>query len=142
MRFPDSTGIARIALPPAVFLLCLGVFLYPHQLTRPTSGLAGFSGPAMEHLSHDGAPGGGHALAVGHLSVSIEEAESGNKSPVNAGYLTALLLTVFGAVLGLLYGGRMWSRNMGFLLAERRLPAVNGSPPRETPPSLLSVFIL
>ncbi len=81
-------------------------------------------------------------MSVGHLPVSIEEKEAGNKSPVNAGHLTALLLTVFGVVLGLLYGGRMWSRSMGLLLAERRLPAVNISPPRETTPSLLSVFIL
>lgn len=142
MRLPDATGIARIASHLVVFLLCLGVFLYPHQLTRPAIGVAGSSGSAVEHLSYGGAPAGGHALAVGHLPVSIEEKEAGNKSPVNAGHLTALLLTVFGVVLGLLYGGRMWSRSMGLLLAERRLPAVNISPPRETTPSLLSVFIL
>ncbi len=145
MRLPKSTGIVRVAPPLVVCLLGLGFFfylLYPHQLTRPMTGLAIPSGVVSGRPIHGDAPGGGHALAVGHLSVSVEETEPGSRSPINAGYLTALILTVFGAVLGLLYGGRMWSRRTGFLLAERRLPAVTGSPPRETTPALLSVFTL
>lgn len=145
MRLPGSTGVARIAPLMAAFFLCLGAFLYPHQPAQHTAGPTDFTVLKMERSSRagTGSPGSSGSLAGNYLAVSVEETESANRSPVNAGYLTALLLTVFfGVVLGLLVGGRTGRRERGLLLAGRRLPPVILSPPRELSPSLLSVFIL
>jgi hypothetical protein len=99
----------------------------------------------MEH-SYDvdaGSSAGGHALAGGYLTAALEETEAAGQRPVNAWYLTALLLVVFlGVVLGLFGGRRLWRRQRVFLLSKRRLPSVTGSPPRELAPQILSVFLL
>lgn len=147
MRFSDTVGTARIAPLVALFLLCIGTFLYLHQLTHLTIGLVEPTAPKAEHYSSNvgtGTPGDGHALLGNYLAASIEETETTNKHPLNAKYLTAFLLTVFlGITLWLLLGcARTWRRHRIFLLAERRLPSVTCTPPREPTASLLSVFLL
>ncbi len=149
MRFPDPVGIARIASLMAVFLLCLCTFLYPHQLTQLTTGVVVPTAPKMEHSSNigPGTPGDGHTLAGNYQAAAIEETETANKHPLNAKYLTALLLTVFFGItlwvlLGVLLGVRKWCRDRVCMLTQRRLPSVTCAPPREFPTSLLSVFLL
>ncbi len=123
MLFPNPVGAARMASLMVIFLLCLGTFLYPHQHAQLTTG---------------------HAFVGNYLAASIEETQIDKKHPLNAKYLTALLLTVFmGITLCLLLGcGRMCCRDWVFLLAERRLPSVTCSPPEGPTASLLSVFLL
>jgi hypothetical protein len=47
-----------------------------------------------------GTDGDGHPLAGGYLATTGEEAKDGDKGPVNAGLLTALLLVVFWVIVG------------------------------------------
>lgn len=145
MRFPGSIGIARIAPFVAAFLLCLVVFLYPYQITQFVTEVIPSAVPMTHHSSpvDSGKPAGGHELAGNYLTAALEETEAENQRPVNAGYMTVLLLAVFfGIVLGVLGGRQMWRRQRIFLLSERPLIPVTGSPPRELAPPLLSVFLL
>ena len=145
MRFPRFIGIVRIAPVVVAFVLCFVAFLYPYQLAQPGIGTSLFTVPATAHSSSLDAekPADGNALAVNYLAVSLEEAEAGNQSPVNAEHLTALLLVMFfGILLGVLGGKRTWHRKKAFSLTERRVTLVAGSPPRQLAPALLSVFIL
>ena len=147
MRFRAPGGIARIApLLMVVLFLGLGALLYPHQLTQFTSGLVVSKASKMQHSSHvgKGTPGDGHTSAGNYLGPVSEETETRDKHPLNAKYLTALLLTVFlGIALGLLVGAsQMRCRDRAFLLTEGRLPSVTCSPPEGPTASLLSVFLL
>ena len=102
MRFFGSRSFARRApLAAVVVLLCVGVFLpwLGNGLESP-----GFLGGARYSQADQGMngdrqpPTGLYAVAIG------EEAKDGDKVPVNAGLLTALLLVVFfGAIVGWLF---------------------------------------
>lgn len=99
MRFFGSRSFARSApLAVVAVLLCVGVFL-PWLGNGPES--PGFLGgtrysQADQWTNGDGQPPSGiYPAAVG------EEAKDGDKVPVNAGLLTALLLVgFFGAIVG------------------------------------------
>lgn len=143
VRLAEKTRVASLVV--ALFL-CLAALLYSHQFAGLTPGSGTLAAPTMEHSSpadNMGATGDGHTQTVGYLPAALEEAETSDEAPVNAEYLTALLLMVFfGAVLGLLFGGRMWRRDEALLLSERRLtPIVHHLPPRPSS-SRLSVFLL
>jgi len=80
-------------------LLCLGIFLLP----LPASGSEVPSALAMANLpSLDLATNGnGHPQDVTYLVAPAEEAEDGEKSPLNAELLTMLLLALcFGLSVG------------------------------------------
>jgi len=136
----------RAAPLVAAFLLCFAILLYSQQPAWLTSGSDTLAAPITEHSSHvssNGADGGGHTQTGSYLSASLEEAETSDKQPINAEYLTALLMMIFfGAVLGLLFGGRMWRRDGALLLARRRLASVTRHFPRGPASSRLSVFLL
>jgi hypothetical protein len=99
MRFFGSPRFARGAqLAVMAVLLCVGVFLpwlgSGHEAPGSLTGL---------HYSQadQGTTGGGHTPTGSHLAALGEEAKDGDKAPVNAGLLTALLLVVFfGAIVG------------------------------------------
>ncbi len=103
-----------------MLLLCFGAILFQHQLA---------AGPE------------GASIAGYHLAAPMEEAEPADKQPVNAGSLTALLVTFLLASLGLL-AGVSWAhrRDRVYLLVRRRLPSSTYHAPHKPPLSLLEVF--
>ncbi len=135
MRPPDSTRAVPVA---AAFLLCVAVLLCAYQLAGFSAGIGVPTGLVAGHSSHSGSMG-----ATGdYVPASLEEVEDAGEDLVNAQNLTALLLVFFGAVLGLLFGGRKWRRNEALLLSERRLASViTHLPPGPASPRL-SVFLL
>ena len=99
MRFIESRSFARSApLAVVAVLLCVGVFL-PWLMNGPEA-----SGSLMGlHYSQvdQGTNGGGQPPTGIYPAAIGEEAKEGDKAPVNAGLLTALLLVVFfGAIVG------------------------------------------
>ncbi len=81
------------------FLLCLGVFLLPLPATgsEVPSTLALANLPRLDQETN----GNGHLLDGTYLVAPGEEAEDGEKSPLNAELLTMLLLTLcFGLSVG------------------------------------------
>lgn len=135
MRPPDSTRAAPFA---AAFLMCVVVLLCAHQFAGFSANIGGSTGLVAGHSSHSGSMG-----ATGdYVPASLEEVEDAGEDLANAQNLTALLLVFFGAVLGLLFGGRKWRRNEALLLSERRLASiVTHLPPGPASPRL-SVFLL
>ena len=94
-----SRYVARGGLLAMAFLMCLGVFLLP----LPASGSEVPSAVATANLpSLDLATNGnGHPLEETYLVTPAEEAEDGEKSPLNAELLTMLLLALsFGLSVG------------------------------------------
>ena len=129
----------------ATLLLCLGIFLYPQQLAQPTIGSETPATPVAGRSAQTGTAQlvDGYTSAGSHLVAFVEEVEPEDKQPVNAEYLTSLLTAVyFGCILGLLFGGRMRSRDGALLLARRRLPSLVPRPPLVPTAPLLSVFRL
>ena len=99
MRHFWSRSFARSApLVAVAVLLCIGVFL-------PWLG-DGLEAPDFLSGAHysqvdQGTNGDGHLPTGSYLAATGEEAKEGDKGPVNAGLLTALLLVVFfGAIVG------------------------------------------
>jgi hypothetical protein len=129
-------------------VLCLGVVLCALYFAQPAAGSAGAVYPAAVHHYRAGtgavagASGGLHAQVRVGLAASVEEA--GDEHPVKEGGLTALLFLVLpGAILGLLFGGRVGRRRDASLLAARRLPSsILPVTPRDPSPRRLSVFLL
>lgn len=144
MRLPGHIGISRVAPFAVLFILCLVTFFYPYQLTHLTTGTVGTIVSTAEHFSHDlGEHGGGHHVAGNYPGAALEETEAGNQLPVNAGYLTALLLVVFFGVLLSVFGGRYyWRRLRALQFTKLSEPTGDVSCPHQLSPSLLSVFIL
>ena len=145
MRLPGYIGISRAAPIAVLFILCLVAFLYPYQLMQLTTGMFTPAASTTEYSSHAGVakPEGGHYAAGNYPSAALEESETGNQLPVNAEYLTALLLVVFfGVLLSVLGGRHSWHRQRALRLTKRPMPPVNGSYPCGLSSSLLSVFIL
>ena len=135
MRPPDSTRAVPVA---AAFLLCVAVLLCAYQLAGFSAGIGVPTGLVAGHSSHSGSMG----ATGGYVPASLEEVEDAGEDLVNAQNLTALLLVFFGAVLGLLFGGRKWRRNEALLLSERWLASViTHLPPGPVSPRL-SVFLL
>ena len=129
----------------ATILLCLGAFLYPQQLAQPTTGSETPATPVAGRSNQTGTAQlvDGYTSAGSHLGAFVEEVEPEDKQPENAQYLTSLLTAVyFGCILGLLFGGRIRSRDRALLLARRRLPSVVPRPPLVPTAPLLSVFRL
>ena len=113
----------------AFLLLCFGAFLYLHQFATGSEVSTGSTTGHPSYATGKGATGDRHTVDVGHPAMSMEEADTENKHPVNASYLTALLVAFFGTIFGL-------------PLIERRLPsAIRGRPRGPTAP-LLEVFRL
>ena len=129
-------------------VLCLGVVLCALYFAQPAAGAAGAAYPAAVHHYRAGtgavagASGGFHARVWVGLAAPVEEA--GDEHPVREVGLTTLLFLVLpGAILGLLFGGRVCRRREASLLAARRLPSpISPVPPRDPAPRRLSVFIL
>jgi hypothetical protein len=97
MRLLRSWSFARSAsLAAAAVLLCIGVFLpwlgSGPEAPRSLTGL---------HYSQvdQGTNGGGHTLTGSYPAALGDEAKDGDKGPVNAGLLTALLV-MFWAIVG------------------------------------------
>ena len=91
--------VARFGSLVVAFLLCLGVFLLP----LPASGSEVPSALAVANLPRLDVEtnGNGHPLDGTYLVAPAEEAEDGEKSPLNAELLTMLLLTLcFGLSVG------------------------------------------
>lgn len=145
MKLLELERFVRFVPHVAVFFLCLGFLLYPHQLTYSGIGNEAFV-PTIEYAPHADAsvPSDEHPPTGNYLAFAPEETENESKAPVNVEYLTALLTTVFlGVVLGLLFGSsRTWCSSRVSLLVDRRLPSVTCSPPRGPTNTLLSVFLL
>jgi hypothetical protein len=85
-RFPS--GASLMAVPA---LLCLLAALLSSSVTGPEvpATLTMANSPHMEQGTN------GYPLSGSYLGVPAEEAEKDDKGPVNAGLLTALLLTLF-----------------------------------------------
>jgi hypothetical protein len=91
--------VARFGSLVVAFLLCLGVFFLP----LPATGSEVPSGVTVTNLAHfDLATNwNGHPLEETYLVAPAEEAENGEKSPLNAELLTMLLLALsFGLSVG------------------------------------------
>jgi hypothetical protein len=91
--------VARFGSLVVAFLLCLGVFFFP----LPATGSEVPSGVTVTNLAHfDLATNwNGHPLEETYLVAPAEEAENGEKSPLNAELLTMLLLALsFGLSVG------------------------------------------
>jgi len=146
MRFMRLAENTRVAPLVAAFFLCAAVLLCAHQFVGFAAGIGFSPDPVAEHSSHSGsmgAGGGGQTQPGGYVPASLEEVEASDEDPVNAESLASLLLVVFfGAVLGLLFGGRMWRRDVASLLTERRLASVTCCLPKQPSASRLSVFLL
>jgi hypothetical protein len=87
-RSRRSSGGASLAV--AAILLCLGAFLSWAEAAPdvPVS-------PSVGHSSHVDRGSSGHQADGSYLAGPAEEADDGDKSPVNADLLTALLLAFF-----------------------------------------------
>ena len=114
----------------AFLLLCFGIFLYSHQLATGSKVPTGSTAEHPSYAAGKGAIGDSHTVDVSHLAMFMEEADTEDKHPVNATYLTVLLVAFFGSFVGL-------------LIIERRLPSVilHGRP-RGPIATLLEVFRL
>jgi len=147
MRVSDPKLTVRAAPVVGACLLFLG-FFFALQLTQFAAGAVAPTLPAAVHHSHAGtdagASGGGHTQPGVYPTAATEEAETEDRLPVKAWFLTALLFAIFpGAILGLLFGGRVCQRKAASLLSGRRLPSpISPLPLREPAPSRLSVFLL
>ena len=97
MRFFGSRILARSApLAAVAVLLCVGVFL-PWLGDGPESP----GSPVGTHYSQADQGTHGDPPAGSYLAPIGDETKDGDKGPVNAGLLTALLLVVFfGAIVG------------------------------------------
>lgn len=147
MRILDPKLTIRAAPVVGACLLFLG-FFFALQLTQFAAGSVAPTLPAAVHHSHAGtdagASGGGHAQAGAYPAAPAEEAETEDGLPAKAWSLTALLFAIFpGAILGLLFGGRMCQRKAASVLIGRRVASpIFLLPPRELVPCRLSVFLL
>ena len=118
-------------LPVVVFLLlCFGAFLYLNQLATGSEVSTGSTAGHPSYAAGKGAIGDRHTMDVSHLAMSMEEAETEDKHPVNASYLTALLVASFGTIFGLP------------LIEQRRLSSVIRGRLRGPTAPLLEVFRL
>jgi hypothetical protein len=100
MKSLRSWRFARIAaLVAAAVLLCLGVLLsWPATRADIPDSLTTAGSP---HVGQGANEDGGPPLNGSYLAVPAEEAQEGDKGPVNAAFLTTLLLVVFfGTALG------------------------------------------
>ena len=91
--------VARFGSLVVAFLLCLGVLLLPLSTTGSDvrSAVAVANLPRLDVETN----GNGHSLDGAYLLAPGEEAEDGEKSPLNAELLTMLLLTLcFGLSVG------------------------------------------
>jgi hypothetical protein len=94
-----SRYVARGVSVVVALLLCLGVFLLPLPATgsEVPSTLAMGNLPSLDLATN----GNGHPLEETYLVAPAEEAEDGEKSPLNAELLTMLLLALcFGLSVG------------------------------------------
>lgn len=112
MKAPDFIPSRHLtALVAAALLLYLGAFLLANS---PPGSSEAFAPPVMDHASQADSvmSGGGHPPSASYLAVSMEEAESADRHPVNAQLLTALLFLVgfLGSALALLKGRLLWNR--------------------------------
>ena len=125
-RFMGTAALMVVA----ILLLCFGPFLYTHQLATGSKVPTGSTAEHSSYAAGKGAIGDRHTVDVGHLAMFMEEADTEDKHPVNASYLTVLLVAFFGLFFGL-------------LIIERRLPSVilRGRP-RGPTATLLEVFRL
>lgn len=145
MRILDPKRTVRTASMAGAVLLLLGVLFFGFHLAQVAAEPPAAATPAAPHHSHagtgTGAPGGGHTQPVAYPA---EEVEGEDRSPVEAWFLAALLFAISpGAILGLLFGGRVCQRKVASLLIGRRLTSpIFPLPPREPAPSRLSVFLL
>jgi hypothetical protein len=94
-----SRYVARLGSLVVAFLVCLGVFLLPLPASgsEVPSALAKANLPGLDLATN----GNGHPLDETYLVAPAEEAEDGEKSPLNAELLTMLLLALsFGLSVG------------------------------------------
>lgn len=128
MAHSDSWRFRSVASLSAVAaLLCLlGAFSIATWPEAPAS-------LAVAGSTHVEQGSAGNPLAASYLAVSADEVENGDKSPLKAGLLTALLLAFF------FVGTAGWSPASGYAQWVARSPGVAPLPsfvPRHNPPSL------
>jgi hypothetical protein len=149
MKLSGSAGLTRVApLVAAALLVCLGAFFYQLRFAAGTGVPATPAAGSSLHVEQDASgselpTGASHFLVMG---VATEELEVGEKAPVNASSLTALLLLAafLGAALWwlLTYGrARRGRSSIPSLLGRLRSPAA-GHRPRGPAAPLLGVFRL
>ena len=86
----------------AYLLLCFGPFLYSHQLATGSKAPTSSTAEHSSYAAGKGAIGDRHTMGVRHLAMLMEEVDTEDKHPVNASYLTVLLVAFFGSFFGLL----------------------------------------
>jgi len=144
MKLSGSAGLACVAsLVAAVPLVCLGAFFYQLGFMAGT-GVPATPAAGSSLYLEQGTTGGEPPTSAGHflvMGVPMEEPEVGEKAPVNASSLTALLL--LGGVLWwlLAYGRARRRHSISSLLGHLRSPAA-GYRPRGPAAPLLEVFRL
>ena len=84
------------ALMVAILLLCFGPLLYSHQLAPGSRAPTGSTAEHSSYAAGKGAIGDRHTMDVRHLAMLMEEVDTEDKHPVNATYLTVLLVAFFG----------------------------------------------
>jgi len=114
----------------AYLLLCLGPFINSHQLATGSKVSTGSTAGHPSYAAGKGVIGDRHTVDVRYLAMFMEEADTEDRHPVNASYLTDLLVAFFGSFFGL-------------LVIKRRLPSVilRGRPRGPSAP-LLEMFRL
>jgi hypothetical protein len=148
MKLSGSAGLTRVASLVAALLICLGAYFYELQFTAETAGVPITPAAGSSLHVEQGVTGAEPPTGVGHflvMGVPPEEPEVGEKAPVNASSLTALLLlaTFLGASLWwmLTYGRARRGHSISSLLGHLRSPAA-GHRPRGPAAPLLEVFRL
>lgn len=141
MKLLSSRWDVGLAVFIAVSLLCISALILTNHLKSDSSAQ---STPAAEHAYQieKGASGNGHQASVSYQAISMEDAKSVDKKPVNAELLTMLLLIGFsGAILGLLKRSRQWYRDITCIAGRRTRSFLSGRG-QVSPAAFLAVFRL
>ena len=144
MRFPVSGWSAYAALSMAAMVACLAVFMCFQRLDTGPQVSTILPVAHVPGASHGDDESNSHPTKNGYLPVPTEETEAGDKNPVNAYLLTALLSVVFmGVALGVVFGGKLLRRILVLQAnGERPPPPFDRPSPQRPAAPLLSVFRL
>lgn len=144
VRPPESQRLAYAALSMVAVVACLAVFVCFQRLEAGPQFSTILPVAHLPGTSHAGDGSNSHPTNNGYLPVPAEETEAGDKDPVNAELLTALLFVVFmGAALGVLLGGKLLLRRILVMQDNGQRPPYFGRPSPQRPAApLLAVFRL
>ncbi len=145
VRPPEPRWLAYAALSMVVIVACFAVIMFSQRLEVGSGASTILTAAHLPGASHAYDGSDGHPTQNGYPAVPAEEAEAGDKDPVNAQLLTALLLVVVvGAALGVLLGGKLLLRRILLSQAsgDRPPPPFDRLSPQRPAAPLLSVFRL